>query len=243
MTRRLLPALATVALAALALTGCATGSGQQAGSEPSEPGTPAQTAPGGDFDVDAAWLAGGSMIAVVTYGSSTPTCQPRLDDAVLDDGVLVVSLLEPEESACDGDLVPRSLLVEAPAGIDPATGLDVQVTMGEAFAETSLLGYQAGEVDEYQPSAGWAGDEHIAILTWGSSSCAPTIESTTVVSPTEVTVTFTTPAADQVCTMDMAPRVVIATLDSEVSRDATLTLGGVGAAPGDGSVGAPIPIG
>jgi hypothetical protein len=240
MTRRLLSSLVAVAVAALALAGCATGSTLGPGAAPTDPGSSELTAPSGDFPVDAAWLAGGSMIALVTYGSSTPTCQPRLDGAVLDDGVLVVSLLEPEETSCDADLGPRSLLVGLPAGVDPAEGLDVQVNMGDAFAETALAAYQGGAAEEYQPSAGWAGDEHIAILTWGSSSCAPSIESTTVVSQTEVAVAFTTPAADQVCTMDMAPRVAIATIDGDVSRDATLTLGGVGAAPGGD---ASLPIG
>ncbi len=243
MTRRLLPALAALALAGVALTGCATGEAQGPDGAP-DPG--GQTMPEGSdvVEVDAAWLAGGSMIAVVTYGSSTPGCQPTLDGSVLDEGVLVVSLAAGAESACDGDLVPQALLVETPAGVDPADGLDVQVSVSDTYADATLAPFAGGPAEDYAPSAGWAGDEHVAILTWGSSSCAPSIEKTTVVSPTEIVVTFATPRADQVCTMDMAPRVAVATLDGEVSRDATVTLGGIAGGPaGDETPGAPLPIG
>jgi len=245
MVRRLVPALAAAVLALGALSGCAT-SVPPAESPSEDPGGAAGTVPEGsaDVEVDAAWLAGGSIIAIVTYGSSTPDCAPRLDDAVLDAGVLVVTLAEQSENVCDGDLVPRGLLVGTPDGVEPAEGLDVQVVWNDRYTDVELAPYTAGPVDEYQPSAGWAGDEHIAILTWGSSSCAPSVESTTVVSPTEIAVTFASPPADQVCTMDMAPRVAIATVDGEVSREATLSLGGLTLGdPGERDPGASIPIG
>lgn len=244
MTRRLLPALAALALAGLALAGCATGDVEESAPPAGDPAGQTMPEGSGDVEVDAAWLAGGSMIAVITYGSSTPGCQPTLDGSVLDDGVLVVSLVPAEESVCDGDLVPRGILVETPSGIDPADGLAVQVSVSDTFAEATLAPYAGGEAEDYAPSAGWAGDDRIAILTWGSSSCAPAVEKTTVVSPTEVAVTFATPRADQVCTMDMAPRVAVATVTGEVSRDATLSLGGITTgSPGDDAPGAAIPIG
>ena len=242
MARRLAPALGAAALA-LALAGCATATAPGAGE--TTPADPAgQTKPQGSapLEADAAWLHGGSMIAVITYGSSS--CRPGVEDAVLDDGVLVVTLVQPGDGPCTDDLVPQALAVAAPGGVEPADGLDVQVLLGDDVADVALAPYTGGAVEEYTPSAGWAGDDKIAILTWGSSSCAPAIESTTVVSPTEVAVTFAAARADQVCTMDMAPRVVVAVTEGEVSRDATVTLGGLsGGAPGDREVGAPIPIG
>lgn len=244
MVRRIVPALAATALAVLVLAGCATPAPGAGASDAPTPADPAgQTVPEGtgDLDVDAAWLHGGSMIAVVTYGSST--CLPGVDDAVLDEGVLVVSLTPPTGDACTDDLVPRALAVGAPEGIDPSAGLEVQVLLSDQIGTATLAPYAGEPAEEYAPSAGWAGAEHIAILTWGSSSCAPSVESTTVVSPTEVAVTFATPRADQVCTMDMAPRVAVATVDGEVSRDATLTLGGLSlGSPGDAPASA-IPIG
>ena len=63
-------------------------------------------------------------------------------------------------------------------------------------------------------------------MTWGSSTCPPMIESVEPTGPTEVTVTFATPPADQVCTMDMAPRGTLATvsgLEGEADIDLVLT--------------------
>ena len=232
MPRRSVSALAGIALAALALTGCATGgvnygAGGPGGDE--EPGA-------GDLSVGAAWLAGGSLIAVVTEGSST--CTPFVEDAVLDEGVLVVTLTEDTgeaDQACTADLVKRGTVVGVPDGVKPGTGIDIQVTIDGAFGETSLEGYAGGSVDEYTPSAGWIDDQTFALLTWGSSSCAPQVESATAASPDAIELTFVDPPADQVCTMDMAPRVAVVTVDGEVSRDAAITVSGGGADRGPSS--------
>jgi len=229
MLRRSVSALAGVALATLALAGCAT----TPGAAPSDPATG-----GEDAAVGAAWLAGGSLIAVVTEGSST--CRPFVEDAVLDEGVLVVSLTEKtgEDQACTADLVPRGTVVGVPEGVDPGTGIDIQVTIDGAFGETRLEGYAGGAAaDEYTTSAGWIDDRTLALLTWGSSSCAPVVESASVESASSISVSFVEPAADQVCTMDMAPRVAVVTLDGDVDRDATLSLSG-----GAGFSGSEIPI-
>ena len=67
---------------------------------------------------------------------------------------------------------------------------------------------------DYLPSAGWTdADGQFVLLTWGSSSCAPVISEVAATGPAEVTVTFETHPADQVCTMDMAPRATIAVVD------------------------------
>lgn len=221
-----------VALAALALTGCATG-GVDAG--PGGPGAGDQAGTEGAA-IGAAWLAGGSLIAVVTEGSST--CRPFVEDAVLDEGVLVVSLTETtgEDQACTADLVKRGTVIGVPEGVEPGTGIDIQVTVDGVFGETRLEGYAGGgSADEYTTSAGWVDDRTLALLTWGSSSCAPVVESATVESPTSVAVSFVDPPADQVCTMDMAPRVAVVSLDGEVDRDATISLSG-GTGFGNGEV-------
>ena len=81
---------------------------------------------------------------------------------------------------------------------------------------------------DYLPSAGWTDtDGQFVLLTWGSSSCAPVISEVAASGPAEVTVTFETPAADQVCTMDMAPRAAVAVVDGlEEDSDVTLVLAG-----------------
>lgn len=74
-----------------------------------------------------------------------------------------------------------------------------------------MPGLVAGGSTDYLPSAGWTGaDGQFVILSWGSSSCAPLIETVAATTPTEVLVTFAEPAEDQVCTMDMAPRAALA---------------------------------
>lgn len=229
MHRRLASALGALALAAVALTGCATGAadpdlGSQAGAAP-EPDR-------GSLDVGAAWLAGGAAVGVVTQGSSSPGCAPRVEDAVADSGVLVVTLSTDPAAACTRDLVPRGTLVMLPEGLDAADGLDIQVTLDEVFGETSLEAFAGSDVEDYSPSAGWVDDGVVAVLTWGSSSCAPVVEAAVAESETSVVVTFAKVAADQVCTMDMAPRVAIATIEGEVSRDAQLSFLGGDTLPG-----------
>lgn len=227
MLRRLAPVIAGLSLAVVALAGCAT----TPGAAPSEP------APGGDAAaVGAAWLAGGSLIAVVTEGSST--CRPFVEDAVLDEGVLVVTLTEMtgEDQACTADLVKRGTVIGVPEGVEPGTGIDIQVTLDGAFGETRLDGYAgSAAADEYTTSAGWVDGHTLALLTWGSSSCAPVVESVSVESPSSIAVSFIEPAADQVCTMDMAPRVAVVTLDGDVDRDATISISG-GSGFSDGEI-------
>src|SRR5690606_23435802 len=96
-------ALAAVSLVALALVGCATAA-------PSGEPDPVIA---GAMAVDAAWLDGGRMIALVTGGSSS--CVPVATDAtVADDGGLDVTLEDPETDVCTADLAPRATLVGVP---------------------------------------------------------------------------------------------------------------------------------
>lgn len=231
MRRRLTAALGGALVLLSALTACATGGAPSPGGVP-DGGAP----PPSEWDVDAAWLAGGSMIAVVTYGSST--CVPTLVDATADAGVLVVELADAEANGCTDDLVPRPLAVPVPSGVDTSAEVEIQVSMGEAYADADLDPYTAGPVEEFTPSAGWLGDDAIAILTWGSSTCLPVVESVTVPSAASVVVQFQKPDAQQVCTMDLVPQLTVAVLpdDADVDDTATLTLGGIAGAD-------PIPIG
>ena len=212
MIRRLASLAGATLLAAGFLAGCAGTAGSGTGSpEPSE------TAPAGsdEIEVEAAWLDGGRMIGIVTEGSST--CVPSAGEVTYDNGVLDVELVEaPADTACTSDLVPRATVVGLPEGIDTTQELEVRVTgdgyHGEADLDPVPGLDQSGETD-YLPSAGWTdNDGQFVILTWGSSTCVPAIESVEG-SGEEVTVTFATPPEDQACTMDMAPRAVVAQVD------------------------------
>lgn len=223
---RVVVAAASLALGALALAGCA-------GQGPAGSGGTDATS-GAEIEVEAGWLDGGRAIALVTQGSST--CVPTASEVALQaDGTVAVTLEDPAgDAVCTRDLVPRATLVELPAGADPGAELAVVVTYGDARGETDLDAYTGDPVEEYAPSAGWVDDGQFAVLTWGSSSCAPVVESVEATSSSEVLVTFVTPPADQACTMDMAPRVVLATVEGVEDDAATLTLIGGGPEFADG---------
>ena len=220
--RRILALSAGIALAA-ALAGCASGASTAGSPSSSSPSAAAE-----ELEFDAAWLNGGTTIGLVTYGSST--CLPMAESVELqDDGALAVELSDGEaDKPCTMDYVPRVTLVDVPADVDASQDLELRVSYGEAAGDEDLEGVTVGEApDEYGPSAGWTGeDDTFVILTWGSSTCAPMVETAEPTGPTEVTVTFATPPADQVCTMDMAPRGTLATvtgLEGESDIDLVLT--------------------
>lgn len=198
-SRSLLAFLGGAALVAGVLTGCASGGSSEPTSTPSGPER---------TEIAAAWLDGGAMVGLLLEGSSA--CRPFADDVTAEDGVLRVSLMEPE-GACTRDLVPQGVAVAVPAGVDSAQDLRVEVAGPGYTAETELPGVAGltpgGGLEGGQPSAGWAGADVFALLTWGSSSCPPQVESAAASGPGEILVTFVAPAADQICTADMAPRV------------------------------------
>ncbi|WP_314506949.1 hypothetical protein [uncultured Microbacterium sp.] len=221
---RLLALPAVLLLAGGALAGCAS---TPAAAPPTAP-------PSGDSteaQIDAAWLDDGRIIGLVTTGSST--CVPAADEATLQaDGSLAVTLVEPDaDTACTRDLVPRVTLVEVPEGVDPSEDLAITVT-GDGYSGSTDLegvdGLAGGGMTDYLPSAGWTGtDGQFVLLTWGSSSCVPFISDVAASGPAEVTVTLQAPPADQVCTMDMAPRATVAVVDGlEEDGDVSLVLAG-----------------
>jgi len=225
-TSRLLAVSSLLVAGVLAFAGCAASAPQNA--EPGGAGSGAVSpAPSGELEVEAGWLAGGAAIALVTTGSST--CVPSATDVTVQaDGSLAVTLVDPENAACTRDLVPRASYVALPEGVDPARELDIVVTHNGATDDTDLDGFTGAPVDEFSASAGWVDDDMFALLTYGSSSCAPVVESVDVAG-NAITVTFATPAADQVCTMDMAPRLVLVSAPEAEDAGATVTLTGGGA--------------
>lgn len=221
---RLLAIPAVLLLACGALAGCAS----TPAAAPSDTPT---TGDSTEVEIDAAWLDDGRIIGLVTTGSST--CVPAADEATLEaDGSLSVTLVEPDaDTACTRDLVPRVTLVEVPEGVDPSKDLAITVT-GDGYSGSTDLegvdGLAGGGMTDYLPSAGWTDtDGQFVLLTWGSSSCVPVISDVAASAPAEVTVTFETPAADQVCTMDMAPRATVAFVEGlEEDDDVSLVLAG-----------------
>ncbi|WP_292832106.1 hypothetical protein [Microbacterium sp.] len=221
---RLIALPVVLLLAGGALAGCAS-------SPASAPSSTPTTGDSSEVEIDAAWLDDGRIIGLVTTGSST--CVPSADDATLEaDGSLSVMLVEQDaDTACTRDLVPRVTLVEVPDGVDTSKDLAITVT-GDGYSGSTDLdgvdGLTGGGMTDYLPSAGWTdADGQFVLLTWGSSSCVPVVSDVAASGPPEVTVTFEAPAADQVCTMDMAPRATVAVVDGlEEDSDVSLVLAG-----------------
>ncbi|MCR2825525.1 hypothetical protein [Microbacterium sp. zg.Y909] len=231
MTTRFVSAVAGGGLALLlmaSLSACATDS--------SDPTPPASGGTGGatEVEVDAAWLDGGRMVGLVTQGSSS--CVPIADGATLSaDGVLEVTLVEPASEVCTADMAPRVTVVSLPAGIDPSQDLQIEVAGDGYRGETDLDGVAglpapSGETD-YAPSAGWVDEGVFAIVTWGSSSCPPTVQGIEVTASDAVAVTFAEPEPDRMCTMDIAPRAVLAYPEGDLDADAPVTLTLTGGGP------------
>jgi hypothetical protein len=224
LPRRILAFPVALLVAGAALAGCASQAATAPSSSPS-------SGDGSEAEIEAAWLDDGRIIGLVTMGSSS--CVPTADGATLEaDGSLSVTLVEPDaDTVCTADFAPRVTLVDVPEGVDPAEDLAITVTGGEYTGTTELEGAEGlagGGMTDYLPSAGWTDtDGQFVLLTWGSSSCVPVINDVAASGPAEITVTFETPPADQVCTMDMAPRATIASVEGlEEDSNVELVLAG-----------------
>ncbi|WZH37689.1 MAG: hypothetical protein PIR02_03260 [Microbacterium enclense] len=189
-----------------AATGCATGaSSAPTSSAPTV--DPDATTPAAS-EVEAAWLNGGRSIALVTLGSSS--CAPRItDEPTLAEGVLTVTLVDPAGVTCTRDMAPRATYVPLPAGTDSTQPLEISVTGAVTGTGTLSALATAEPPADFTSSAGWVNDSLVAILTFGSSSCVPVVE-TVSAQAGAIAVGFATPPADQVCTLDIAPQVSLA---------------------------------
>lgn len=231
---RLVVSASALAAAAVLVAGCAAGPGSTAPTSTSTPDAP--TTPGAadsdDFDdIEAAWLDDGRMFAVVTWGSSS--CVPVVDTVTAEGQTVTVSLVDAfgEDGVCTDDLNARASAAATPEGVDPTQDVELIVTYDDVTDDAELEGNAQltaapGSPTSFEPSAGWFDDKGLVLLTWGSSSCPPILESIEE-SVSAATVTFQT--GDGVCTMDMAPRATTVTFSEDVEQDGfELTLAGGG---------------
>lgn len=223
---RLIPSALALAAVAVLAVGCSSTPGASAPTSTSgagsAPGTPTER---GADDVAAAWLDDGRMIAIVTWGSSTPDCQPQQAEATADGQTIEVTLDNPTDTVkeCNADLGPRAVLAAVPAGVDVTKDVTAKVTWGDVARDVPLSPLKAAPrgQGEQQPSAGWFDDTGIVLLTYGSSTCPPLPE-TVLESNDEISVGFAT--IDRICTMDFAPRTTAITLSSARTGDGPYTL-------------------
>jgi len=215
-------ALALTALAVL-VSGCASAPGS---TPPS--GVDVSDAPPVHTQLDdlaAAWLADGRSIAIVTWGSSTPTCRPSQIETDADGQELTVTLHDHPEASkeCTDDLVPRAEQIMVPEGVDVTRDVTLKI-QHEKNSGTVTLPALTGDLpstDEYGASAGWFADDGIVLLTYGSSSCRPHVDNVTL---TDGGATVALSSSTGMCTMDMAPRLTPVVLPEAVDRDADFEL-------------------
>lgn len=218
ISRRLIASASALLGATVLLAGCAT-AGDSGPTEGDGSGGDAPVETTDDFEVDAAWLDDGRMVAVVTWGSSS--CIPLAEEVTAEGQTVSITLSEGEaDQPCTADLTTRATLVGLPEGVDPTEDVELVVTLGATTGEVELDGNDAlvgvpGEATDYRPTAGWYDGGGLVLLTWGSSSCQPVVDSVDLDGNTG-TVTFAT--EDGPCTMDMAPRATLIEFD-EIGDD------------------------
>lgn len=223
----LLPAASLLALAALVVSGC---SSTPASPAPTNSGASDTAAPAPDDDtndIEAAWLAEGRFVGIVTWGSSSLDCQPAEAEVTADGQRLSITLSDlAEDAVCTADLVPRAIAVPVPEGVDVTKDVEIDVTYGDLADDTDLSALpQAPQGASGQgPSAGWFDDKGIVLMTWGSSTCVPIVSDVTETAD-GAAVTFT--SADRPCTMDLRPRATVITVPTGGDdQPFTLTLTG-----------------
>jgi hypothetical protein len=234
---RLLPVLSAL-VGVLLIAGCASSS--PGSTTPSSSAAPSNSSDDGDsggdgVDLDGTLLDDGRMFAVITQGSSSLACIPQVGDVSANGQTVDVTLEDTGDAdqICTDDYVPRASIGALPEGVDPTKEITLNVTYGDAVDDVDLDGDAAftgrpGSSTDYLPSAGWIDDGALVLLTWGSSSCPPVVESLEGAGSAG-TATFVTDDS-KVCTMDMAPRAtIISFADDQVEDDGfTLTLVGGG---------------
>lgn len=216
--------VAALAASALLLSGCTDADPQPPQSTPAPTTTQGPVAP--QASLAAAWLDDGRAFALVTYGSSS--CVPVVSDVGADGQNVTVTLTEEEAEACTDDYVPRAALVGLPEGVDPTRDVDVTVRdeSGGTESRVELDGdddLSGAGLSDFQASAGWFSDRGIVLLTWGSGSCVPVVESVDERADS-ATVTFVESPADRVCTADMRARTTVLELSAEPDDDDDFTL-------------------
>lgn len=227
---RVIPITLTLAAVAVLSAGCSTTPSSPAPTSTSsqDGSSAAPVAPDdrGGSDVEAAWLAGGASIGLVTWGSSSADCQPRQAEATADGQTVQVTLTDAsdESTACTADLAPRATAFPVPDGVDVTKDVEVRVTYGELKADADLDALDAapgGADQDHQSSAGWFDDDGIVLLTYGSSTCPP-VPQQVLQSKDQISVSFA--VVDRECTMDLAPRATVIQLSEEAEGDGPFTL-------------------
>ncbi|MDT0156174.1 hypothetical protein Q9R19_00890 [Microbacterium sp. ARD32] len=219
---RFAPVMLALAAVALLASGCSATPASPVPTSTPSPREHRSTEPG---DLYAAWLDGGRMIGIVTWGSSTPTCQPFVQASSADGQDISVELTYPPEASdgCNSDLRLLAHVIGVADGVDASRDVRISIRDGDESGSAALAGFADQEtgVPDQAPTAGWFADDGILLLTYGSSSCPPEVDE---VERTDAGATVRFASRDRMCTMDLAPRVTPIVLPDPVDRDVAFVL-------------------
>lgn len=224
MTISLRP-LSALAIGALVLAGVLTGCATGAGGSPAPESTADPIVADAPTSPRAAWLDPTAFV-VETWSDA---CGPQVADVITGEQSLDITLVEPEDAVCGQVQTAHGTYVGLPAGLDSSRPVELTITdAGGKKTQLSLPGLESGgmrpadQMPEQVPAAAWIGDEELAVLTWGSSTCVPGSGQVEAVDEHEGIVRLES-TDDAICTMDLVPRITLVQA-AGVKVDAVLTL-------------------
>ncbi|WEK60141.1 MAG: hypothetical protein P0Y60_12460 [Candidatus Microbacterium colombiense] len=192
-------------LLASALAGCAT----TAGSSPAPESTAEPTSSDLSYAPQAAWLDATAFV-LKTWSDA---CMPAVGDFVAGDQSIELELVKNADEMCATVQTAHGIYVGLPAGFDSSRPVEVIITdAGGVETQLTLPALGDGEIiaadkpSDQAPAAAWLGDEELAVLTWGSSTCLPGAGEVDVVSEAEAVVRLQEDT-DAICTMDLVPQI------------------------------------
>lgn len=210
-------------LLASVLTGCSASAGSSPAPAPESTGDP--TSADASYAPQAEWLDSTAFV-LKTWSDA---CAPQVSDLVAGDQSLEIVLAKNEDEMCAAVQTAHGTYLGLPAGFDSSRPVELTV-IDSAGEETGLTlpGLDDGEIipadrmPEQIPAAAWIGDQELAVLTWGSSTCMPGSGDVEAVSGTEAVVRLHA-HTDTICTRDLVPQITFVPAKG-IAADAVLTL-------------------
>lgn len=204
-----LRAFSTLALGGLLLASVLTGCSTNAGSSPAPESTTEQASSDMSYAPQAGWLDSTAFV-LKSWGDA---CAPQLGDLIAGDQSLEIVLVSSEDEMCAMVQTAHGTYIGLPAGFDSSRPVELTVVdaAGEK-TELTLPGLDDGGIipadrmPEQIPAATWIGDQELALLTWGSSTCMPGSGDVEAVSETEAIVRLHA-HTDTICTRDLVPQI------------------------------------
>lgn len=220
-----LRAFSSLALSGLLLASVLTGCATKAGSSSAPESTAGPISSDMSYAPQAGWVDSSAFI-LKTWGDA---CAPHLGDLVAGDQTLEIVLVDSEDEMCATVQTAHGTYISLPPQIDSSYPVELTVIAASgAKSSLTLPGLENGGIlppgggHEQVPGVTWIGDQELAVLTWGSSTCMPGSGEVEAVSESEAVVRLHG-HTDTICTMDLVPQVTFVAAKG-IAADAVLTL-------------------